>query len=210
MPSNSNPVPEPLQQRSRNTQRAIIEATERLMHSRPFDQLTIADIAEAAGVSVGNFYNRFPDKLSLLLTMFDDYERERTDYLLEAFDLQHWKDMSLPERAERIVEVFVDFYWSRRALIRSFIQFHRADPGSKPLPFRDRIRQISRAGADVLTDAMDNSDDAKDRARLGLQTVMALAREFILFGDEPSKKALCLSRKALSEHLTRVLLGCLR
>jgi len=103
--------------------------------------------------------------------------------------------------------LLVDFFWTRRALVRSFIMYYRADLGALAQPARGRLETISQTGANVLADAMSGRDRAA-RAELGMQTLVALCREFILFGDDPSKKRLKLSRKALTHHLTRVLLGC--
>lgn len=199
----------PQQDRSRKTQQAILAATEELMRSRPFDQISVAEIANAAGVSVGNFYNRFSDKTALLLTMFQSYQTERTEFLLQEFEIDHWQGTNLETRAQAIAELLVEFFWARRALVRSFVLYHRNAREKVGPSMTTRLKRISLAGAMVLADAMESDSDAIGKAKLGLQTTIALCREFILFGDEPSKRALGLSRNALTKHLTQVLLGCL-
>ena len=43
------------QDRSRETRRKLVASCLELIDRRPFDQVTVADIAKGAGVSVGNF-----------------------------------------------------------------------------------------------------------------------------------------------------------
>ncbi len=56
----------PSQRRSKRTQHKILTATEQLLATRAFDQISVAMITTKAGISVGNFYNRFPEKSGLL------------------------------------------------------------------------------------------------------------------------------------------------
>jgi AcrR family transcriptional regulator len=197
---------EPQQARSRNTQRAILKATEKLMGRKPFERISVAEIAKTANISVGNFYNRFPDKTTLLITLFDEYAEERATFLLDAFSLDRWSGQSLQERVNRLVDFLVAFFWSRRALIRSYVLYYRSNPDAAPPGTRNRLREISNAGAEVLIDACPAGKDSRESTRLGLQIVIALCREFILFGDDPSKTKLRLSRKKISRTLSHVLM----
>lgn len=50
----------------RNVRHRILDATERLLSSRSFESLSVADILEAAGVSRASFYFYFPNKHAVL------------------------------------------------------------------------------------------------------------------------------------------------
>lgn len=52
----------PTQSRSSHTVDAILEAAARILEEAGFDRYTTNDIAERAGVSVGSFYQYFPNK----------------------------------------------------------------------------------------------------------------------------------------------------
>lgn len=52
----------PLQSRSSDTVRAILDAASRLLPRLPFEQITTSRIAEEAGISVGALYRFFSDK----------------------------------------------------------------------------------------------------------------------------------------------------
>lgn len=63
--SHATPSP-PLQERSRRTAERITAAALALLERKSFAELSVAEIARKAGVSVGGFYARFPSKQALL------------------------------------------------------------------------------------------------------------------------------------------------
>lgn len=67
----------------------IIEAAIPLMNSTPFDELSVNDVCEAAGISVGSFYHYFNKKSDLLvglLGLIDDYMEAEVFPLLSGGD----------------------------------------------------------------------------------------------------------------------------
>lgn len=58
--------PEPQQNRSRRTHKAILDAALELLATKPFHDVSVTEIVTRAGVSVGAFYSRFASKDSLL------------------------------------------------------------------------------------------------------------------------------------------------
>lgn len=54
------------QERSRRTASAIVRVTRELIRDRPFDDLSVSEIASRAGTSIGGFYARFKNKDALL------------------------------------------------------------------------------------------------------------------------------------------------
>ena len=65
------PTPTPTraaaQQRRAATERAILDATESLLETRPFRDLTVEDVMEVAGLGRTAFYRYFPDLESVVL-----------------------------------------------------------------------------------------------------------------------------------------------
>ncbi len=61
-----NGVQQPVQERSLQTMNRILDATSQLLEQKLFEEISIAEIVELAGCSVGAFYGRFKDKDSLL------------------------------------------------------------------------------------------------------------------------------------------------
>jgi AcrR family transcriptional regulator len=76
------PVKQLRGQRSRDR---LLDAGQRLVARRPFDALTVADIARAAGSSVGAFYLRFRDKDAFFRALIAQYVAEGRAETLELY-----------------------------------------------------------------------------------------------------------------------------
>jgi AcrR family transcriptional regulator len=63
--------PAPQQERSRRKREALLEQALELFTERGYEQTTIEDIANAAGVAVGGFYQHFTSKRQILLVLMD-------------------------------------------------------------------------------------------------------------------------------------------
>src|SRR5437762_6307200 len=84
----------PQQTRSRETLDRILDAAERVLDEKSFTEATLAEIMERAGVTVGAFYRRFPDKDALLHFLDERFFQQiggRSDALL---DVDRWRGAS--------------------------------------------------------------------------------------------------------------------
>jgi AcrR family transcriptional regulator len=107
------------QKRSQKTYDALIETTFKLLQQREFDEISIAELAQKAGYSVGAFYARFRSKHelfdALLAQHIEDRLTARTRIFGSATDEALVSDLMTDP---------VKYYWTRRrcwraALIRS-------------------------------------------------------------------------------------------
>ena len=71
MPSEN--VFKPKQKRSQDTQRKLLAALHLCLQDKFFEHISIKELADHAGVSVGTFYRRFKDKESLLPLLYQDF-----------------------------------------------------------------------------------------------------------------------------------------
>jgi AcrR family transcriptional regulator len=82
--------PAPSQDRSRKTAERFLDAAFRLLESKTFDELAVADLAREAGRSVGAFYQRFGSKddflVVLLVAYFEAREASFARILADATD----------------------------------------------------------------------------------------------------------------------------
>lgn len=62
-----------LQARSKETRDKIVAALDRLLEQHGFDDITVAQLAAEAGISVGAVYRRFENKDALVPVIFDLY-----------------------------------------------------------------------------------------------------------------------------------------
>jgi len=80
--SRKRPVRTPKQKRSLETLRKIAEAGEKLFSEKGFHGTNSKEIAAAAGVSIGAFYDYFPDKKALFMEVSRRYTRRVMDRIL--------------------------------------------------------------------------------------------------------------------------------
>ena len=122
----------------------FVQAARELLEERSFDEITVADIVQRAGRTVGSFYARFEDKdagLELLLEQLDDRIRD----LVRAFcDPVRWEGAPVAEFVAESVKLNV--HASRRAttLYRAALAAAARD---------DRFRQRRRATMQVGAEA---------------------------------------------------------
>src|SRR5690554_3306704 len=107
------------QKRGRKTYDALIATGFKLLANREFESITVAELAQAAGYSVGAFYARFKSKDEYFDALIAQHLEERTrdrDRLFATLPDGGWID--------EIIADAVNYYWKRRrfwraALIRS-------------------------------------------------------------------------------------------
>lgn len=77
----SSNVFSPKQQRSIETQRKLLQAVNHSLQTKFFEHITIKELAEHAGVSVGTFYRRFKDKESLLPLLYQEFGQDLANWV---------------------------------------------------------------------------------------------------------------------------------
>ena len=105
--SPAKPRKRPLQQRSRETVGAILEAAARVFEERGTTAATTDAIAERAGVSIGSLYQYFPNKESLLATLGACHLLAAQAALLPAWallDADAPADVAIPALVHAMVE----------------------------------------------------------------------------------------------------------
>lgn len=122
----TNPRKNALQERSRATVDALVEATARILVRDGFEKTSTNRIAELAGVSVGSLYQYFPSKEALVAAVIERHNQEIMG-LVRA---------TLTEIADLPIEKAV------RRLVTVAIEAHRI----KPELHRVLAEQIPRAG----------------------------------------------------------------
>ena len=63
-----------LQKRSQESRDKIVRALDEALREKPFDQLSVAEIAQRAGVAVGTVYQRFKNKEALIPVVLEIYK----------------------------------------------------------------------------------------------------------------------------------------
>ena len=76
------PRKKPLQQRSKQRIRRIIDTTKKLLHERTIDQVTTNLIAKESNVNVATLYQYFPNKQAIVYAIYEEW----LDQILSGYD----------------------------------------------------------------------------------------------------------------------------
>lgn len=110
----------PKQGRSQRTLEQLLDATEQLLASRRFADLSIKDITTAAGCSVGTFYTRFETKDDVLRALYSRYADASRRTLAVWSDPASWEGVPLEAIVTGLVRFIVADYRARTGVRRAF------------------------------------------------------------------------------------------
>ena len=138
-------VKTPLQTRSKKTLARILDAAENLLVERGFDGVSVAEIAEISGTSVGTIYARFRDKDGLLNVLHQRFCEEAGATMTQWLHPDKWAGADTVEVLRALVHMAIRTYRERAGLFRAFLLQAATDPG-----FTARAREMEEALAASL------------------------------------------------------------
>ena len=134
------------------TRERILDAALELFRTRGYAETTMRQIAEAAGVAVGNAYYYFASKDALILAF---YERNHTDHLAALGDaLDTTKDFAT--RLRLLLRTKVDSALPYRRLSTKLFT-SAADPESPLSPFSPESAPLRGEAVRLMADVVDGS-----------------------------------------------------
>jgi len=174
------------QKRSRATAERIVAAAVELVGSKPFGDLSVAEIAAQAGVSVGGFYARFPSKDALLQylqgTVIDGVlERARVELSPAAT-----AELTAATIIERYIVMAVETFREHRRILQQVSL--RSRTSSDPA-FREQVLALNVELHDLFRArlyerlATFGHADPKPAIDIALTSVSAAMREYVLFNE---------------------------
>lgn len=192
----------PQQTRSRKTMNRILGASQSLLEEKGFDELTIAEIVQHAGCSVGAFYGRFRDKDALLHALDERFFQEFTAESEVILNARRWEGKPIAEIIEAAIAFLVGVYSEQRGVLRALslrarlshdVRFGEREQTAWEL--FPRLQELLLARADEI--AHPNPELA---VRLGFLQVFYALREIILW--EHLKSGFSISNDQLVSELT--------
>ena len=179
--SRVDPLRQPLQARSVASYGRLIAAAREILAEKSFDDATVAEIAERAGLTVGAFYARFTDKEALL--------RHLEELLFDAMRsvVEHIATRAEGRAPASLVRdlstALVRIYRRQRAVARALVLRSHSDPA-----LAERLRALNRENMRKVIAALLASGQIRhavpERAVwFALHAQRALLRDAILFGD---------------------------
>lgn len=172
------------QQRSRDTLRRIVDALAELLDEQTFEDVSVQQICEKAGASVGAFYARVGKKDALLEHLRQKVYAETEAQIAELFAPEAWRDVALSEMLTRHAQAWVAVHRARRGVHRALIVEARRNTA-----FAEHARAFNdRLLAAVVRAWLEKRDEIrherpKQAVRHAFMMATSFARESIVFSD---------------------------
>ena len=189
----------PKQSRGHETRARLIEACLRLVEDRPFEQISIADIAARAGMSVGNFYRRFRSKEAIVPDLFDAYEARYAAFAAGLEEVEALRHPDLDVRVRALVHHTIALFRANRGLIRSLSLFSRLHPDLVPADAVERRGQLLNRMGELFEGAGPGDLDLKGRT--AAMCLVSTLREQVVYADQAPAAAVALDDDELAEQL---------
>jgi AcrR family transcriptional regulator len=179
-----------------------------VLATRGFDAVSLSEIAQRAGFTVGAFYARFPDKEALLSALEDRLTIRLLAFIEEATDARPWAGLTIAEALDRYFTGLIDIYATTRGAGRALVLRSHTDAG-----LRGRLRRLNMEGLprmlSFLTAQSGITHERPAQAiEVALLTVRSMLRETVLFGETwPGGDAV--SPAVLATEMTRLFIGYL-
>jgi AcrR family transcriptional regulator len=198
----------PQQARSQETLDRILDAVEEVLDEKSFGEATLVEIMERAGVTVGAFYRRFPDKDALLHLLDERFWDDMREVAAELLEPARWEGASIAEIMHEYLRVAVQIYRTRRGLMRSLFLRSRTDAVIRDTAHRvnatflRRLRVLLLARSDEI-----RHPNPRYAIELGFLVLIGALREAILFSEVwPTARV---GGARLPDELTRLFLAYL-
>ncbi|MPY55686.1 TetR/AcrR family transcriptional regulator [Streptomyces spongiae] len=140
------------QERSRRSRQDILQAGYALLEEGGVDALTVAAVAERAGVAVGSIYRRFGDKEGLLLTIQRAFTENLQAEIAERASVERLSLLRDPAVAvAEAVGAHIDAFQAHEALLRVFLLL-----GTRHEEVRKEGARVSVEGNRRFAEALDH------------------------------------------------------
>jgi len=174
-------VKRPLQQRSQASMDRILDAAASLLAERGFGEVSVAQIADRAGVSVGSFYSRFPDKESVLRTLEERMRHRGVEAVEVALGAARWEGRDLRSFLRTFVREVLSADQATQGLLRAFAVQSQVDPTYRPTYLHGRTRLLDAYRAAFVARVVERtSRRSAKRAALAFDMVIALSEQALL------------------------------
>ena len=188
------------QKRSRKKRDDLLSAGIALLRDTDFEQLSIKHITDAAGCSVGSFYERFDDKDSFLLALQRTVFHRQVDEARKKLSVDKWSGVPTDEVIAAAVRILVGNFRSdaegllRASMVRSIAKPEVWEPSRRAS--EDLVALLKHLLAGRLL-----GDDTEMRIEIAVQVLNGILLNMILRDPGPLR----LQDERTDEALTQLI-----
>jgi AcrR family transcriptional regulator len=136
--------------KAEETRGRILNAALELFRQRGFEQTTMRDVANEAGVALGSAYYYFESKEALVLAFYERACEEMLAQITEALSTAK----RLDRRLQAILDVKFEYFAPNRLFLGALFR-HAADPKNALSPFSAATRHIRDKDLQNFSDALE-------------------------------------------------------
>ncbi len=200
------------QSRSKKSRDKLVAALEHLLHEKSFEDITIAEIAKEAGLSVGAVYGRFENKDAFIPVIFDLY-KARQEAFANSPDARYMpdKEAGLRTALRTITKMAWSFLKQEIHLTRATHLYARLRPdliGDEWDEMLEAGVASYRAIVDFFADEIKRTDPDEAARMLGY-TLSTLAIERGLYPTEGAAAALKMDDARFTDAMADAMYGYL-
>ena len=176
----------PQRARSEETRRQILSTALALFRERGFDETTIRDIAQLAGLSLGAAYYYFPSKEAIVAAYYDFVQQQHAARARAAFA----EDGRLRARLRAALHTKIDIVQDDRRLLRALFRYG-GDPDHALSWFGPATRADRQSSIAVFAEAVAGERlpaDVRDAAPTLLWTLHMGVLLFFLYDASPQQR----------------------
>lgn len=177
-------------------------ALEALLLEKPFDRITIQELAQRSGTGTSSIYARFRDKHALVLGLHARLREQVLDCIARLADPDRWAGKSTARIVAGVVPPCVRFYRKHGALIRAALMIDQRE-------MRERQASVLRVAAKKFSAVIGAKTPAQAKAvdtavDLSVRMLASTMYAALIFQDvEIGRRPM--SDRELSKHLTRAI-----
>src|SRR6266481_3822361 len=177
-------IREPRQERSRETMDRVMVALESLLNEKPFERITMIELAQRSGTGTSSIYARFKDKGSLVLGVHARLQEHTFPCLEQMSEVGRWKGKSIESIVFPCVLTVVKFYRKHAHIVRAALMV------DVPSVHERQVRVLQFASerfSTMFAIILKNADkDAIDRAvDSSVRIVSSVMHQSLIFKSMP-------------------------
>jgi AcrR family transcriptional regulator len=174
----------PRQQRSQRTMDRVMKALEELLDEKPFERITMVELAQRSHTGVSSIYARFKDKNSLVLGVHGRLAESVFPCLRKLTDPTRWEGKSLELMLTASIDAAVKFYRQHSHIVRAALLV------DQPFVY-ERQRQVLQFASDSFTALISEMMPGANRKAMvqavdtAVRMVSAIMHQTLIFQSGP-------------------------